>query len=195
MYAKGPSESNLKTRFKKRLIPRNLEKKEPRYGTRWLRPGIDDFLVRGEVKAKQGWRKPSFLTLVGEMLPRESWAELPDNVSGVYVLFDSSETARYVGISDDIRRRLSHYFTLHKPEDDDKRAITTSFSVFMVEHRKQARELESLLIHVLGPALVLNKKKQRRFGVRPGVEDFESGTLLLQRKSKRPADLFERDAP
>lgn len=97
---------------------------------------------------------------------------------------DSNETARYVGISDDIRERLRAYFSRSVKEDDDKRAVAVAFSVFMVANRKSARELESLLIHVLGPALFLNKQKQRKFGARPDVNVFETGTLVLQRKSK-----------
>lgn len=164
-----------------------METKEPAHGTRWLRPSGNELLVRGEVRARRGRRKPSFLTLIGEMLPRESWLELPDHVSGVYVLFDSSETARYVGIASDVRARLRQYFTGRLKDDDDKRAITASFSVFMVSNRKHARELESLLVHVLGPALFLNERKQRAFGVRPDAKVFEAGTLVLQRRKSRPA--------
>lgn len=186
MYAKAADAANLKTRFKERLKRRNIETKEMGHGTRWLKPDRDDLLVRGEVKAPKGPRTTSFLTLTGELLPRDSWSELPANISGVYVLFDSSETARYVGISNDVRTRLGKYFAGHLQADDDKRTVAVSFSVFMVSNRKHARELESLLIHVLGPALFLNKRKQRRYGIRPDVKVFEAGTLLLQRRDARP---------
>ncbi len=186
MHAKGSDANNLRVRFRNRLKKRKMETKESRHGTRWLEPEENDLLIRGEVRARQGRRKPSFLTLVGEMLPREAWRELPDHVAGVYVLFDSSETARYVGIASDVRARLGQYFTGSLEGDNDKRAITASFSVFMVSNRKHARELESLLIHVLGPALFLNKRKQRAFGVRPDAKVFEAGTLVLQRRRSRP---------
>lgn len=185
-YCNVADANNLKERFKKRLVPRELDKKEPRRGLRWLRPHESELIVRGEVKRRAGRRKIApFLSLVGELLPRDAWPEVPKNVSGVYVLFDSSETARYVGISDDIRGRLYSYFQGRKKADEDKRAVTVSFSVFMVANRKNARELESLLIHVLGPALFLNKQKQRRFGARPDANVFEAGTLVLQRTSKK----------
>jgi excinuclease UvrABC nuclease subunit len=119
------------------------------------------------------------------MLPRSAWEELPKNISGVYVLFDSSETARYVGISNDIRARLGTYFQGNKPEDNRKRQVTVTFSVFMVKNRNHARELESLLVHVFGDALY-NRRKIRRFGVRPNMQDNEAGTLLLKRKSIGP---------
>ena len=166
-------------------LPRELDKKEPRLGLRWLRPSASDLLVKGEVKRRPGRKKIApFLALVGESLPREAWSEVPENVSGVYVLFDSSETARYVGISENIRERLRSYFTGSLEADDEKRAVAVSFSVFMLANRKTARELESLLIHILGPALFLNKQKQREFGSRPDANVFEAGTLVLQRKSK-----------
>ncbi|HEY1728280.1 MAG TPA: GIY-YIG nuclease family protein [Candidatus Baltobacteraceae bacterium] len=132
------------------------------------------------------------MSLVGEMLPWESWSELPDNISGVYVLFDSSETARYVGISNNVRERLGTYFQGGVSADDQKRQLTTSFSVFMVAGIKHARELESLLIHVLGPALFLNKAKQRKFSIRPNEKAFEPGTLLLRRKRKEPITMQTR---
>jgi predicted GIY-YIG superfamily endonuclease len=184
-YCNLADANNLKGRFQKRLVPRELDKKEPRLGLRWLRPGTSDLLVRGEVRRRAGRKKIApFLSLVGELLPRDAWPELPENISGVYVLFDSSETARYVGISDDIRGRLYAYFNGKRKADEEKRAVTVSFSVFMIANRKNARELESLLIHVLGPALFLNKQKQRRFGAKPDVNVFEAGTLVLQRRSK-----------
>lgn len=182
-YCTGFEANNLKTRFKTKLKPVDVQKKDTNYGYRWLAPKTGDFLIRGELKRKPGKKPTPLFTLVGELLPRESWQELPEHVSGVYILFDGSETARYVGLAKNVRRRFKTYFTGSNPDDDDKRQVVTAFSVYAVSTRKRARELESLLIHAMGPQLILNDRKHRLFGQRPDCKLFEPGTLLLRRRS------------
>lgn len=183
-YCKGPEANNLKTKFKNTLKPVNVEAKAPNYGYRWLAPEHRNYLIRGELKRKPGKKPRPLFTLVGELLPRSGWTELPAHVSGVYILFDAAETARYVGMAKDIKGRLGKYFDGNRAEDNEKRQVVTAFSVYAVSTRQRARELESLLIHAMGPQLFLNAQKHRHFGQRPDCKLFEPGTLLLRRRSK-----------
>jgi excinuclease UvrABC nuclease subunit len=111
------------------------------------------------------------------MLPVDATSEVPDRVSGVYVLFDSSETARYVGMSKDCKVRVNQHLA-----DSTTKEVVRFFSVFALKKRHQARELESMLIHSFGPALFLNIRKQRQFGEKPSLTDYEPGTLFLERR-------------
>jgi len=183
-YAQGFDAANLKARFASRLRPVDVERKAPNYGFRWLAPSKSEFLLRGELRRKAGKRPKPLFTLVGELLPRDSWDELPDHLSGVYILFDAAETARYVGMAKDMKDRLRSYFAGYRKEDEEKRQVVTAFSVYAVATRQRARELESLLIHAMGPQLFLNKRKHRDFGHAPDCKLFEPGTLLLKRRSK-----------
>lgn len=82
-YCSGPDANNLKTRFKVKLKLVDVQRKVPFYGFRWLAPGKSDMLLHGELKRKAGRKATPLFTLVGELLPRESWTELPERLSGV----------------------------------------------------------------------------------------------------------------
>lgn len=182
-YCTGAEANNLKGRFQKKLAKIDVEGKEPFQGIRWLEPD-DELITRGEIKIKPGRKPKPLFTVVGELLPRAAWSELPDTISGIYILFDAAETARYVGISNDIKWRLKRYFTETHREDEAKREVITAFSAYGVSSRQRARELESMLIHILGPQLFLNTQKHRYFGEKANYKVFEPGTLLLQRRTK-----------
>jgi len=182
-YCSGSEANNLKVRFNKKLKVVDVQKKAPRYGLRWLKPD-NSLIVRGEIKSKAGKRASPLFTLVGELLPGDSWPELPTRLSGVYILYDGAETARYVGISKNIRARLGTYFNGDSSIDEDKRAVIVAFSVYAVSTRARAREVESLLIHAMGPQLFLNDQKHRHFGQKPDCQVFEPRTLLLKRQTR-----------
>lgn len=160
-YCNAPDSSNLKHRYQNVLKKVDLEKKDVFLGQRWLKPEPNAKLIIGELKTKPGPKKATLFSIAGELLPRTSWSELPDVISGVYVLFDAAEVARYVGISNNIRKRIETYFTGSHPSDVSKRDMVTAFSVYGVKNRAVARELESLLIHILGPQLILNSQKKK----------------------------------
>jgi hypothetical protein len=193
-YCTSSDANNLKTRVKAKLKLVDLQRKAPFYGFRWLAPGKDDLLIQGELKRKAGRKASPLFTLVGELLPRDGWIELPERLSGVYILFDAAETARYVGMAKNIKARLRTYFTGNKTDDEDKRQVVSAFSVYAVSTRQRARELESLLIHAMGPQLFLDRRKHRFFAQQPDCKLFEPGTLLLKRRTKYVGVTTMRDS-
>jgi GIY-YIG catalytic domain-containing protein len=183
-YCTGPDANNLKGRFARKLKVVDVQKKAPRYGLRWLKPDGAALITHGEIKSKAGKRASPLFTLVGELLPANSWRELSDRLSGVYILYDASETARYVGISKNIKKRLGTYFIGSHTIDEKKRAVAVAYSVYAVSTRARAREVESLLIHAMGPQLFLNDRKHRYFAQKPDCQVFEPRTLIVKRRTK-----------
>jgi predicted GIY-YIG superfamily endonuclease len=149
-------------------------------GVFWLEPEEGDSLKRGKIGAEKGRPAGSRLfTLVGEFLHRDTIDDLPDGMTGIYVLFDSSATARYVGLSGNLKARLKQHMNGKTKADKEKQAFTERYSVFALSDGSHARELESVLVRAIGSSLINGSKNRNLLDVTPNLKIFEPGTLVL----------------
>jgi hypothetical protein len=101
--------------------------------------------------------------------------------TGVYIAHDSMGQARYIGRGN-IFGRLAGHKKAHQLE-------LQYFSFYVVEDRKQEREIETLLIRAAGPLLHFNEKKKQLTIDAGSINDYEANTRFFERhykKGKKP---------
>ncbi len=150
-------------------------------GVQRLKPKVTDKITRGKIGANQG--RPAgtrLFTVVGEFLHIESINELPGGMQGVYVLFDSSATARYVGLAGDIKKRLKQHMNGKGAANRQKQSFTKRYSVYALSDGRHARELESILIRAIGSSLINDKKNRKLLDISAKLSVYEPGTLVLE---------------
>jgi len=89
--------------------------------------------------------------------------------------------ARYIGRGN-IFSRLAGHKKAHQLE-------LQYFSFYVVEDRKQEREIETLLIRAAGPLLHFNEKKKQLTIDAGSINDYEANTRFFERhykKGKKP---------
>ncbi len=131
-------------------------------------------VTRRKIKSLAG-----IFTAFGEKLPKDALSAVFKHarsrglpMQGVYVAHDSMGTPRYIGRGN-IESRLRARFKAQPLE-------LHFFSFYVVPNKFHEREIETLLIHVVGSLLDFNEKK-RRIGLRShAVGDFEAGTQFYQ---------------
>jgi predicted GIY-YIG superfamily endonuclease len=150
-------------------------------GIQRLPPKQSDLLTHGKIGKGQG--RPAgtrLFTVVGEFLWVDSIDELPAGMSGIYVLFDSSATARYVGLTGDIKKRLKQHMSGKSKADKQKQTFTERYSVYALSDGRHARELESILIRAIGSSLINDRKNRKLLDVKAKLGVYEPGTLVLE---------------
>ncbi len=142
-------------------------------------------LRAGELKRKRGRPpgKSNLLSLVAEKLPWEALANVKKHciergdVRGVYIAHDSIGCPRYAGRGDVFGRLAAH-----KKKHGN---VLSYFSVFLVPERNHEREIETLLLRGSGFTLLLNDRKIRSDASIGDINDFEPGTLFIERREKK----------
>jgi predicted GIY-YIG superfamily endonuclease len=165
-----------------KLPKSSLKAKSP--GVQRLKPKATDMITRGKIGAGQG--RPAgtrLFTVVGEFLRIDSIEELPLGMRGIYILFDSSATARYVGLTGDIKKRLKQHMKGKSAADRQKQTFTRRYSVYGLSDGRHARELESVLIRAIGSSLINDRKNRRLLDVKAKLTVYEPGTLILEARS------------
>jgi hypothetical protein len=143
-------------------------------------------VVRGDLQPGRG--RPSkveqLLKVVGEKIPYETLPAVQKdvllkfaNAKGVYVAHDSMGTPRYIGRGD-IFGKLKAIQKKHPLE-------LQYFSFYVVVDKKHEHELETLLIHTVGPLLEFNENKKRTDIEHAKIADFEAGTSFYERQKKK----------
>jgi predicted GIY-YIG superfamily endonuclease len=151
------------------------------HGIQRLQPEKGDLITRGKIGAGKGRPAGSRLfTVVGEFLHIDSVNELPDGMTGIYVLFDSSATARYVGLTGDIKVRIRQHMTGKSRADRQKQTFTKRYSVYALSDASHARELESVLVRAIGSTLINDRKNRQLLDVKAKLGVYEPGTLILE---------------
>ncbi len=161
-------------------LPKSSQKAKS-LGVQRLRPKAADLITRGKIGAGQG--RPAgtrLFTVVGEFLHIDSIEELPLGMAGIYVLFDSSATARYVGLAGDIKKRLKQHMHGKGAANVQKQTFTERYSIYALSDGRHARELESVLIRAIGSSLINDRKNRKLLDVRPKLGVYEPGTLILE---------------
>lgn len=180
-YIRDPQRKhNVKTAFEKLPNFSKASAKAKSPGILWLEPEGEEFLVRGKIGVGKGRPAGSRLfTLVGEFLRRDTIDDLPSGMTGVYILFDSSATARYVGLASDMKERLKRHMRGKTAADREKQVFTEHYSIFALSDGSHARELESVLIRAIGSSLINGSKNRNLLNVKANLKIFEPGTLVL----------------
>ena len=99
---------------------------------------------------------------------------------GIYVLFDSSATARYVGLASDIKKRLKQHISGASVANRQKQKFTERFSVYALSDGRHARELESVLIRAIGSSLINDQKNRKLLDIKAKLSVYEPGILILE---------------
>jgi len=146
-------------------------------------------VVSGYLKPPPGPPAHTLFKSFGEKIPFESLAKVKiavksqlgmykkSVVNGIYIAQDSMTYPRYIGRGNIFSRLKARY----KAQPDELKYF--SFYVILSDYHE--REIESLLIHLLGPLLTFNQRKKREDIEAPKVKDFESGTHFIERQKKR----------
>ncbi len=146
-------------------------------------------VVSGSLKAPRGRKAHTLFKSFGEKIPFESLSKVENEVKsqlgkyrksvvkGVYVAQDSMTYPRYIGRGDIFGRLKAR----HEKQRDELRY----FSFYVVQSDYHEREIESLLIHIVGPLLTFNQRKKREDIEAPKVTDFEAGTHFIERQKRR----------
>jgi hypothetical protein len=127
--------------------------------------------------------KPLFKA-VGEKIPfgaldkvRHHLAAEKIRPTGIYVAHDSMGVARYIG--------RGNIFQRLKARRKAQQLELQYFSFFVGLDKNHEREIETVLIRSVGPALYFNTRKKRE-DIQPGnVRDYEAGTRFVERQYKR----------
>ncbi len=136
----------------------------------------DERLIEGELKrvGRPREKDKGIILKVAERLPQWVVDYLDPEDNGVYVLFDSRGWPCYVGRGN-IKGRVSAHFKSHA-----KAPVIRTFSFYVVEGKAKERELETILIRLASPLLVVNDYKVG--GKNP--REFEAGTRFLEVKPR-----------
>lgn len=99
-------------------------------------------------------RAKKLVNTVYDRWPIEAFWELPDNLRGLYVLYNVERKPVRVGIAgkgrQDVKSRLKNYYRQKKYRDVD------TFSVYILNH--SFKKHEAFILHALGGALTANIK-------------------------------------
>jgi hypothetical protein len=93
------------------------------------------------------------------------------------IAHDSMGWPRYVGRGN-VFRRLDRIWRIHRAE-------LCFFSIYTIESKKHAREIETLLIRAGGSLLSFNTRKKRHDTATGWISDYEAGTAFAQRMSTK----------